>query len=175
MTLVHNEWFIKISNMAKNSHKVCITLYIVVVPCLACSVFVTHLADWNNSLQGLVNSGPPHTGVFSSPFRGRCHGVASVGAPHSRQSCQQLVHLVSESYGSRSALTVSGQPFLTATRTLLWVVHPSLRVPLAVQCTFLHFACICFTWQTDAPSIEARCHCGNQELENACWLKHVQI
>ena len=122
-------------------------LYYLVYCSGACSVFATHLADWNNSLQGLVNSGLPHTGVFSSPFRGRCHGVASVGAPHSRQSCQQLVHLVSESYGSRSALTVSGQPFLTATRTLLRVVHPSLRVPLAVQCTFMHFACICFTWQ----------------------------
>ena len=48
------------------------------------------------------------------------------GAPHSRQSCQQLVHLVNESYGSSSVLTVSGQPFLptTRTRSLLRVVHP---------------------------------------------------
>jgi len=147
MTLVHKETdssYINFSNMAVQAVTRFVLPYI--LPFLACSVFVPNLADWNNALQGFVNSGLPHTGVFSSLFLGQCHGVASVvmllevitGASHSRQSsCQWLVHLVNESYGSSSVLTVSGQPFLptTGTRSLLRVVHPCECHWLVNSCT----------------------------------------
>ena len=141
MTLVHKETdssYINFSNMAVQAVTRFVLPYI--LPFLVCSVFVPNLADWNNALQGFVNSGLPHTGS------GQCfhhHSWVSVmvgmitGASHSRQSCQQLVHLVNESYGSSSVLTVSGQPFLptTGTRSLLRVVHPCECHWLVNSCT----------------------------------------
>ena len=112
-----------------SSYKVCITLHIAFLGlfCVRAKLgrlkqrFARSCQFWATTHRSVFITIPGS--VSWSSFS--CNVARMItGAPHSRQSCQQLVHRVNESYGSSSALTVSGQPFLPTTGTLLRVVHP---------------------------------------------------